>query len=303
MSQDDSGSAVEGIAMPGVHDAASDASGRGQRHYVRLSALRLVSLLVGAIAGAAGWALGNFDASGLVLLVAFSLAALAEIALIRFQPERDWYAGRAIAESTKTLAWRFAVQGEPFGPSLDVTAAEALLRTRVGEVLRRGKDRITVGPGEAVTTGSMIDLRQQSFEDRRRAYLKYRTEEQRAWYSSNATMNQRRATTWRYGLLLGEMVAVVIAAIALGRNERLDFAGIIAAMVASGAAWLALKQYSQLTSAYRVAAVELAIQADVLNTANEAEWPQAVADAEEAISREHTMWLASRGEEPLATPP
>ena len=96
---------------------------------------------------------------------------------------------------------------------------------------------------------------------------------------------------------------MVIAAIALGRNEPLDFAGIIAAMVASGAAWLALKQYSQLTSAYRVAAGELAIQADVLNTVNEAEWPQAVADAEEAISREHTMWLASRGEEPLASPP
>ena len=177
------------------------------------------------------------------------------------------------------------------------------MRTRTGEVLRRGKDRITVGPGEAVLTQSMITLREQSFDMRRRTYLTYRTEDQRNWYASNAAKNERHATILRYGLLLGEIVAVVLAAIAFGRGEPLDFAGIIAALVAAGAAWLAIKQYSQLTSAYRVAAGELALQADVLKTVDEAGWPQAVADAEEAISREHTMWLASRGEEPLSTSP
>lgn len=303
MKEENGGSAVGSFELPGIHDAANDASRRGQKNYIRLSALRLGSLLVAAIAGAAGLAIGSFDVSGLVLLLAFVLAALAEVALIRFQPERDWYAGRAIAESTKTLAWRFAVQGEPFGPNLSVTDAEKLLHTRTGEVLRRGKDRITVGPGEAVLTQSMSTLREQSFNGRRRTYLIYRTEDQRNWYASNAAKNERHATILRYGLLLGEIVAVVLAAIAFGREEPSDFAGIIAALVAAGAAWLALKQYSQLTSAYRVAAAELALQADVLKTVDEAGWPQAVADAEEAISREHTMWLASRGEEPLSSPP
>lgn len=302
MSEEIGASAVGSIQLPGIHDAANGASGRGQRNYVRLSALRLGSLLVAAIAGAAGTAIGGFDVPGLILLLAFALAALAEVALIRFQPERDWYAGRAIAESTKTLAWRFAVQGEPFGPNLSLTDAEKLLRTRTGEVLRRGKDRITVGPGEAVLTQSMINLRQQSFDVRRGTYLIYRTEDQRDWYASNAANNESHATILRYGLLLGEIVAVVLAAIAFGREEPLDFAGIIAALVAAGAAWLALKQFSQLTSAYRVAAGELALQADVLKEVDENGWPQAVADAEEAISREHTMWLASRGEGPLSQP-
>jgi hypothetical protein len=287
------------IELPGVHDAANIASGRGQKRYVRLSAVRLISLLVAAAAGAIGLSIGSFDICGLIVLIAFALAALAEFALIYFQPERDWYAGRAIAESMKTLAWRFAVQGEPFGPGLNNSESEALLRTRVGEVLQRGEDRINVGPGDALVTESMVSLRGASLEVRRQAYLQYRTENQREWYWTNAKRNETRATIWRYALLVGEILAVVIAAVALGRNLAVDFAGIVAVAVASGAAWLAIKQHSQLTSAYRVAASELALQAAALKAVASQDWPQAVADAEEAISREHTMWLATRGQEPL----
>ncbi len=288
-----------GIQLPGIHDAASEASGRGQTKYVRCSGVRLISLFVATLTATLGLTIGSFDLSGLVLLVAFVVAALAEFALIRFQPERDWYAGRAVAESMKTLAWRFAVQGEPFGPTVTEEEAKALFRTRVTEVLQRGKDRINVGPGDAVLTESMFRLRRASFQERRDAYLEHRTEEQRSWYSSNARKNEVRATAWRYSLLLGELLAIVAAAVSLGRDRPFDFAGVVAAFVAGGAAWLAIKQHSQLTSAYRVAAGELAIQTDVLRGVTAKDWPQAVADAEEAISREHTMWLATRGEEPL----
>jgi hypothetical protein len=290
---------TQSIKFPGIHEAANLASGRGQKTYTRLSALRLISLLVATIAAALSIVIASFDFSGLMLLIAFMAAALAEIALIRFQPERDWYAGRAVAESAKTLTWRFAVQGEPFGPSVSDADAETLFRTRITEVLDRGRDRIDVSPGDAVVTESMRDLRHSPLDTRRASYLKHRTEDQRSWYSTNAKKNAVRATRWRYALLTGELLAVVAAALALGRDEPLDFAGIVAAFVAGGAAWLAIKQHSQLTSAYRVAAGELAIQADVLKVVPAEDWPQAVADAEEAISREHTMWLATRGEEPL----
>ena len=235
-----------------------------------------------------------------MLLLAFGAAALAELSLIAFQPERDWYAGRAVAESTKTLAWRYSVQGEPFGPELTRREAGDLLRTRVNEVLERGKDRVSVPSGGALITASMARACERKGSQFRRAtYLTHRTEDQRGWYFENAKTNERRATWWRYALLAAELTAVIASALSFGRNEPADFAGIIAAFVAGGAAWLAIKQHSQLTSAYRVAASELAVQADLLLTVDEAGWPQAVADAEEAISREHTMWLATRGEEPL----
>jgi SMODS and SLOG-associating 2TM effector domain 3/SMODS and SLOG-associating 2TM effector domain 1 len=298
----DADGSPQDIDLPGVHDAANNASTRGQKTYLILSAARLIALFVAAVAGALGLITVVFDLFGVILLVAFIVAAISEAALIRFQPERDWYSGRAIAESTKTLAWRFAVKGNPFGPTLTSAEAESLLRKRIGDVLTKGKDRLDVGLEPAIVTDSMRRLRESNVETRRATYLKFRTKDQRQFYSTNAKRNKVRATSWRFGLLAGEILAVVAAAVTLGRGNPFDFAGVIAALVASGAAWLAIKQYSQITSAYRVAAIELAIQESVLESVDEDRWPQAVADAEEAISREHTMWLASRGEEPRAKP-
>lgn len=283
-----------------IQSSADLASSRGQRSYLRLSAIRFIALIVGAVAAGLRF-LGTpgFDFQGLVLLLAFAMAALAEIWLIWRQPERSWYAGRAVAESAKTLAWRYVVKGEPFGGSMSDEDADVLLNDRTREVLDRGKDQIDLNAGDAVITASMRELRQAGFDERRRTYIEYRTIEQRTWYSEKARCNERLATVWRFVLLAAELLAVVIAAIVLGQDVPLDVPGLIAVAVASGAAWVAIKQYSPLTSAYRVAATELALQEDLLLSIREDDWAQAVADAEEAISREHTMWLASRGPERL----
>jgi hypothetical protein len=285
--------------LPDLHEIASAASGKGQRWYLRLSATRLIALLVATVAGAVGIYRADFDLSGLFVLCSFVVAAVAEGALIYFQPERDWYSGRAVAESIKTLAWRFSVRGEPFGPELNERAASELLHVRIGEVLRRGSDRMDIAPEARIVTEKMRVVRASTFSVRRDTYLKFRTQDQRRWYYNEARKNARRATIFRWSLLAGEVIAVVVAAILLGKGLSIDFPGVVAAAIASIAAWLALKQHSQLASAYRVAASELAMQASTLQNVEESAWPQAVADAEEAISREHTMWLASRGQEPI----
>lgn len=97
--------------LPGVHDAANAASAKGQSSYLVLSGTRLVSVLVAALASALSAAFPLVPAFSWIVLLCFVAAALSELALIILQPERAWYAGRAIAESAKTLAWRFAVGG------------------------------------------------------------------------------------------------------------------------------------------------------------------------------------------------
>ncbi|WP_307372601.1 DUF4231 domain-containing protein [Microbacterium sp. W4I4] len=287
----------QAMELPGVHDAADQASGTGQRTYLALSAIRLISLLVAALAGAIAIIASQGQWLGWIMLAAFFAAGVSEVLLITLQPERAWYAGRAIAESTKTLAWRYAVGGEPFPLTLDDDQAGSLLRMRISQVLDKGRDRLDLSSKPLVVTASMKGLRSSSFDVRREVYLASRTKDQREWYSSKARSNAKWATAGRYALLVGEFGAVVAAALALQADRLIDFAGIIAALVASGAAWLAIKQHSQLTSAYRVAAVELALQEETLAAIVPEKWAQAVADAEEAISREHTMWLASRGNE------
>jgi hypothetical protein len=68
-----------------------------------------------------------------------------------------------------------------------------------------------------------------------------------------------------------------------------------AAALAAGSAWFAVRQYETLGRAYVFAATELSVIHQRLLLAGEDSWAQEVADAEEAISREHTMWRASRG--------
>jgi SMODS and SLOG-associating 2TM effector domain 1 len=59
--------------------------------------------------------------------------------------------------------------------------------------------------------------------------------------------------------------------------------------------WREVKQFGQLAHAYSLAANELGlIEAQATHVATDDEFAAFVADAEQAISREHTMWAARR---------
>ena len=74
-----------------------------------------------------------------------------------------------------------------------------------------------------------------------------------------------------------------------------DALWIIAAVAAGIASWAQTRQYGQTQRAYGIAAQELAtIKAEAALT-TEDDWPRFVAEAEEAISREHVLCRASRG--------
>ena len=70
--------------------------------------------LSAAIGGALSWHLGSFDITAWIILFGFISAFGCELALLILQPERTWYEGRAVAESVKTLAWRYSVCADPF---------------------------------------------------------------------------------------------------------------------------------------------------------------------------------------------
>jgi hypothetical protein len=124
--------------------------------------------------------------------------------------------------------------------------------------------------------------------------LRNRVRQQQAWYKIRADQNRHKAQSWRMALVAGEVVGIALAAMKAFDVWQVDVSGILAAFVSSGAAWLSLKQHGNLASAYAVAATELDLIVDKLTDAREQDWAKLVADAEEAISREHTMWLASR---------
>jgi hypothetical protein len=284
-------------ALPGLFHAADQASLAAQHRFLVASRLRLGLLVVAAVAGAvpSGDTPTNDQIAGIGTVLALVGAILVEVWLQTTRPEQTWYDGRALAESAKTSAWRYAVGGAPFAAALDGPAADRRLTTQLAELLRDAPASAIAPPrGEAITA-QMRALRASDLDVRRSVYLNERIDQQTEWYARKARQNEMSAGRWRMGLLTVETAGVVAA---LGRTTgfvEFDLAGIVAALGAAFVAWLSLKQHESLARAYSYAANELALASTRLHTVKgEAEWSAEVDNAEEAISREHTMWRASR---------
>lgn len=282
------------LDLPGIWRDADAASGQGQVWTLRYVRLRLVGCIVAALAAVLSFQIGQVDVAAIAILAGFTVSLLAEIAGWIHKPEALWHDGRAVAESAKTLAWRYAVGADPFPMDLDHAQAHELLRRRLAEISEEAAAHITITAPSPITTQGMQALRDTPFPARRAAYIKGRTEDQHKWYAQKAVFNRARATGWRVALVAAEVMALVLASLRVFGNWQVDLAGLMAALIAAGGAWVAVKQYASLAAAYSIAAMELALQSDKLNDVSEADWPLVAADAEEAISREHTMWLASR---------
>ncbi|WP_087008712.1 DUF4231 domain-containing protein [Gulosibacter sp. 10] len=280
--------------LPDVWRVADTESGKGQRLALRLTIAKAGGGVLAALGGAISIGEVGLAVGAWIILVGFVAALASEVVSWIFQPERAWYDGRAVAESVKTLSWRYSICAEPFLPTLAEPEATDLLRRRVDSVTAELSEQIEFTGDNPVVTPGMNRLREQPFVLRRDAYIEGRTKEQQSWYAWKAKFNRNQSRTWRVLLIFTEIAAVALALAKIVGGWPVDYAGLLGAAIAAGAAWVAVKQFSPLASAYSVASKELAIQADKLRTVEEEDWALVAADAEEAISREHTTWLASR---------
>lgn len=164
------------------------------------------------------------------------------------------------------------------------------------EKLLREAPLNTVAPTEAPTVSTRLrELRRASLDERRDSYLTHRIDDQAQWYARKSEWNTRQARRWRVALLVLEAIGVVAALLRTIGIVQIDLAGITAALIGAAAAWLATKQHDSLARAYAYATNELGLaRAGLVCAVSQADWAREVADAEEAISREHTMWRASR---------
>lgn len=280
--------------LPGTWKNADDESKRGQRLTLWLTGGKVGGGLLAAFGGAVSWHVHQIDVSAWIILVGFLVALICELTSWKTECERTWYEGRAVAESVKTLAWRYAVGADPFPFSLDQDIAITLLRKRISSITQEVSGRIIFDADDALTTPKMDNLRCRTFTERRDAYILGRTGDQKIWYATKARTNRHKARVWRIILLISELLALILAAGRVFGEWEMEFAGLLAALIAAGTAWISVKQFSSLATAYAVATKELGLQESKLRTVRSEDWPLVAADAEEAISREHTTWLASR---------
>lgn len=274
---------------------ADAVSTRGQRLTRSLVRLELVCLVVAGLAGVASWRVGaaSLDVLAAVSGVAFVGALVCTGTRSRRRTEHDWYAGRAAAESVRTLAWRYAMGAQPF----PVTDPEAVVRerfvARLAEIVR--VTAVTRADAEEITT-AMAEVRACDLPARRAVYLRDRIGDQLSWYRRRADSHQWASRLWLAVSVLAGALGVVAAVLKFVGVIDFDLLGVFAACSSAAVAWNQLNQHRNLVSAYTVTACELGIIADRVASVPDDEWAQFVSDCEDAISREHTLWLARHGQ-------
>jgi SMODS and SLOG-associating 2TM effector domain 1 len=140
----------------------------------------------------------------------------------------------------------------------------------------------------------MRELRAGGYEARKQTYRQDRIANQRAWYGKEAGRNQRAALCWRLTSLGFQLAGVVAGVLRASGAVHVDLLGIAAAAAAAALAWLQTKDHATLADAYSITEQELGLADADLAGVDEADWPAAVDSAEQAISREHTLWRARR---------
>lgn len=283
--------------MPHLFQAADKASLQAQRSYIGGTRTRLVVLGLAAAMGIFSWRVGagRVDVFGVLGVVAFLIATVAELNSWKSRPDKGWYDGRAVAESAKTLAWKFSVCALPFPADMDLADARRALVDRLKSV-QDAFPGLELEPVVAPAISDwMIDQRGSVLCDRRKSYLSARITDQKNWYSSKAALSKSRSKQWRGVLVLFEITGAIASLIAALSENMAALSPALAAVIVAIVAWTETKQYDFNARAYSAAVSDLVNAEEKLLLADdESSWAKEVDDAEEAISREHVVWWATR---------
>ena len=291
---------IKEFDLPALHGAANKASQKAQGRYLRLFKVNLGVLIFGTVCSSLAF-LTNLTPTLAILsglLFVTGLIISAAIGVKRY--EKNWYGGRAIAESAKTLAWRYMTRAEPYVSTLTARQVDEKLAGDLRAVL--SERTYLSGALDAELSNSpqiterMRHIRSMTTADRKDSYLRDRIGDQRDWYGKEAKENQDKESKWFVIIMLAQLLAAASAFLFVRWPEsKLRFTGIFSVLATASIAYLQVKRHQELAQAYNLAAQELgviAVTADHINT--DEELSQFVADAENAISREHTMWVARR---------
>lgn len=281
--------------FPALYRSADRLSLRAQRSFFLSLGAQLVLLVLAAalsVFNMPHW--GIAVAQAVVLLGALGCS----IFLFAKRPDRQWYAGRAVAESIKTITWRYVSLAEPFESSDEMVMRQEFSRKlkAVVDQNREVAQALTEHLDGAQITQAMASMRAESLDVRKAKYAEARIADQLSWYAKKAAFNRTMSEKFFLGLIAVNGFAVLSALF------RIRFADapywptdIFVASAASLLTWMQAKRFGELAASYALAAHEISLIRDqaLLPTTPHA-FSLFVGDAENAFSREHTQWVARK---------
>ncbi|AZN98042.1 MULTISPECIES: DUF4231 domain-containing protein [unclassified Mesorhizobium] len=155
------------MKYPGLYNSADMASNEQQATFLSLIRAEYVILFSASVLSLDLWpSKAYFGVYAAVFLCSMGILIFRSVT----KPEQVWYQARALAESVKTLTWRFAMRAQPFD---DTRAADARADFR------------------KLMEGILDSNRRDSpLKERKELYLQTRICEQRKWYEKKARSNR-----------------------------------------------------------------------------------------------------------------
>lgn len=282
------------IDFPALYRSANDLSLDSQRHFFNVLRLHLILLVIAAILSITSishWSVAVFQ------LLALLGALFCSIYLFSKRPDRYWYAGRAVAESIKTITWRYVCRAEPF--QSDDPIARSEFQRKLKAIIDQNEDvaqSLTNHLDAPQITDAMTKMRFRSLDGRKAAYADYRIKDQLTWYAKKAGFNRKASNGFFWALIVINSLALICAIL---RVKFVDVSywptDIFVATAASLLSWMQAKRFSELASSYALAANEIGfIREQSMMSTTDNDFSIFVGDAENAFSREHTQWVARK---------
>ena len=243
--------------------------------------------------------IGNMSTSKVAIIaqIVCALAVLTSACYLLFgKPQRIWYATRALAESIKTISWRYATRADPFNG--DDTQASIKFRTSVAEFLRANSEASALRFDSTHThliTKKMNDLRDSKLDKRKHDYLKFRIDDQLRWYRNKSKWNDKRSRFWYSALIIFSLLALIISLLRIDYEVPIQVDWIFSVPIAV-LTWVQVKRYQELASSYSLTAHEIVFAKNEIAQLDDEEknFSDFVGNTENAFSREHTQWYARK---------
>lgn len=287
-----SGSKLE---YPALYTSADHGSARAQSKFLWMIRFEYFFLLLVSVSLASK---DLFPHSRLfITLLLVVLAGLFVYKVVK-KLDQDWYKCRALAESVKTLTWRFCMRAHPFVDAEKIAIPKAAFRNQLRGILKSNQAiaEELITPESEQVTASMLEIRALGLPERIAYYVANRVDDQRRWYAKKSVWNRRTLRIW-----VAITIVIYLAAALSLYSDELGNAGLsrffdpLIVLVTSVLGWIQMKRHSELTASYNLAAHEIGIiKGNAESVKTEDEFSDFVNEAELAFSREHTQWVARK---------
>jgi len=198
-------------SFPGLYRSADSTSLKAQREYF-FGLFFYLSLLITAAFTSFFW---PETVEGALVSAMLFLITLGILIFLRVKrPDDVWYNGRAVAESVKTISWRWMMRADPYLDCKNINDAKKQFIEDLKNILEQNRGLShSLTPSVALSnpiSDVMLRVRELPITERLALYKEQRIDDQANWYADKSAYNKNRAGLWFWISVFLHFIAICI---------------------------------------------------------------------------------------------